>query len=186
MEKKVLAKEDQERLLQTLKERFEQNMERHKGLTWDSVQARLEVNPAGLWSLHEMERTSSEPDVVGVDEQTGGYIYVDCAKETPSGRTNLCYDDEALESRKKNKPTGSALGVAKAMGIEILTEEEYFKLQELGEFDNKTSSWVYTPQELRKLGGALFGDRRFGRVFIYHNGAESYYSARGFRGKIQV
>src|SRR5881397_3479757 len=166
-------------LLRALKARFEKNMNRHKSLEWDKVQAKLEANAAKLWSLNEMERTGGEPDVVGHDKKTGKYIFFDCSAESPKGRTSVCYDREGLESRKEHKPKNNAMDMATAMGIELLTEEEYLELQKLGEFDTKTSSWVKTPADIRKLGGALFGDRRFGRVFFYHNGAESYYSARG-------
>jgi len=169
-----------------LKARFEKNMHRHRGLDWSSVQARLEAHPDKLWSLNEMERTGGEPDVVGYDSETGEYLFYDCSPESPGGRRSLCYDREAREARKEHKPQSSALEMAAAMGIELLTEEEYRKLQELGEFDTKTSSWVMTPPEIRALGGALFCDRRYNHVFTYHNGAESYYAARGFRGKLRV
>ena len=161
-------------------------MNRHEGLVWAEVQSKLEAVPEKLWSLSEMERTGGEPDVVDHDGKTGGYIFYDCAEESPKGRRSLCYDRQALDSRKENKPKGSALDIAHAMGVEILTEEQYRELQNLGEFDTKTSSWVKTPSEIRKLGGALFCDRRFNTVFLYHNGAESYYAARGFRGCLKV
>ena len=161
-------------------------MVRHKGLEWAKVQAKLEANSEKLWSLYEMERTGGEPDVVGIDKGSGEYIFYDCSAESPAGRRSLCYDLEAWESRKQHKPEDSAVNMASVMGIELLTEEQYHELQKLGEFDTKTSSWVRTPPELRKLGGAIFGDRRFGRIFIYHNGAESYYGARGFRGSLRV
>ncbi len=176
----------QEQLLTSLKARFEANPNRHTGLEWSAVQARLEASPEKLWSLNEMERTGGEPDVAGMDTATGEVLFYDFAAETPAGRRNLCYDGKALESRKQNKPEGSAVGMAEAMGIELLTEEQYRGMQLLGEFDVKTSSWVLTPPEIRKLGGALFCDRRYNHVFTYHNGAESYYSARGFRGVLRV
>ncbi len=184
--KKELSSAQRQELLAVLKARFEKNSNRHAGLDWVKVQARLEANPEKLWSLNEMERTGGEPDVVSHDKKTGEYIFYDCSPQSPKGRTSLCYDPEALESRKKFKPKGSAVGLAAAMGIEILTEEQYHELQQLGEFDTKVSNWLKTPVEIRKLGGAIFGDRRFGRVFIYHNGAESYYSGRGFRGWLKV
>ena len=183
---KKLSTELRKELLQTLKTRFEKNMSRHKGLEWGNVQAKLEANPGKLWSLDEMESTGGEPDVVSYDKKTGEFIFYDCSPETPKGRRSLCYDDEALASRKEHKPENSALGRAESMGIEILTEEQYKELQKLGKFDTKTSSWLKTPPEIRKLGGAIFGDFRFGRVFVYHNGAESYYGGRGFRGYLQV
>ncbi len=173
-------------LLHELKDRFEKNMNRHKGLDWAKIQAKLEANTEKLWSLNEMEKTGGEPDVVGYDETTGEYIFYDCSSESPKGRRSLCYDHEALESRKDHKPENSAIDMATSMGIEILTEEQYRELQKLGNFETKTSSWVKTPAEIRKLGGALFCDRRYDHVFVYHNGAESYYSARGFRGSIRV
>lgn len=185
-EKGTLSAEQHEQLLKTLKARFEKNIHRHRGLDWSMVQARLEAHPDKLWSLGEMERTGGEPDVVGYDSETGEYLFYDCSPESPSGRRSLCYDREARESRKEHKPQSSALEMAAAMGIELLTEEEYRKLQALGEFDTKTSSWVMTPPEIRALGGALFCDRRYNHVFTYHNGAESYYAARGFRGKLRV
>lgn len=175
-----------EELLKALKARFEKNMRRHKGLEWAKVQAKLEADPEKLWSLHEMERTGGEPDVVGQNKKTGEYIFYDCSAESPKGRRSLCYDREALDSRKEAKPKDSALDMAAAMGIEILTEEQYRGLQELGDFDTKTSSWLETPPEIRKLGGAIFGDRRYDHVFVYHNGASSYYAARGFRGSLRV
>jgi hypothetical protein len=181
-----LAPAQREELLRKLKARFENNMNRHNGLKWAKVQARLEANPEKLWSLSEMERTSGEPDVLGHDQKTGQYIFFDCSAESPKGRVSLCYDREALDSRKEHKPKNSAADLAAAMGIELLTEEEYLEMQKLGEFDTKSSSWVKTPPDMRKLGGALFGDRRFGRVFFYHNGAESYYGGRGFRGSLRV
>ena len=184
--KKKLAAEQREELLRTLKARFEKNMNRHKGLDWAKVQARLEANPDKLWSLSEMESTGGEPDVVGHDKKTGEFVFYDCSAESPKGRRSVCYDREALESRKEHKPKDSAIDMATAMGIELLTEEQYRELQKLGEFDAKTSSWVQTPAEIRKLGGALFCDRRYNTVFLYHNGAESYYGARGFRGSLKV
>jgi hypothetical protein len=184
--KKDLSKEQREELLRILQARFEKNMNRHKGLEWTKVKARLEANPEKLWSLSEMERTGGEPDVAGHDKKTGEYILIDCSPNSPKGRTSLCYDREALDFRKENKPKSSAMELAAAMGVELLNEEQYRELQQLGEFDTKTSSWVKTPAEMRKLGGALFGDRRFGRVFMYHNGAESYYAGRGFRGWVRV
>ena len=183
---KELSPEQREELLRALKARFEKHMARHMGLAWAEVQARLEAHPEKLWSLHEMERTGGEPDVVGHDTKTGGYVFTDCAAESPKGRRSLCYDREALETRKEHKPKDSAMDMAAAMGIELLTEEQYRQLQTLGEFDMKTSSWVRTPAEIRKLGGALFCDRRYDHVFTYHNGAESYYAARGFRGLLRV
>ncbi len=182
----VLSPEQRERLLGVLKARFGQNSHRHAGLAWEAVEARLEASPDRLWSLNEMERTDGEPDVVGHDARTGEYLFYDCSAESPKGRRSLCYDREALESRKQNKPTDSALAVAAAMGIELLTEEQYRELQKLGEFDTKTSSWIRTPPKIRSLGGALFCDRRYDTVFVYHNGAESYYAARAFRGSLRV
>ena len=182
----ALAKKQREELLRSLKTRFEKNMNRHQGLEWAKVQARLEANAEKLWSLNEMERTGGEPDVVGHDEKTGEYIFYDCSEESPKGCRSLCYDREALESRKENKPKNNAMDMASAIGIELLTEEQYRELQKLGEFDTKTSSWVRTPSAIRKLGGALFCDRRYDTVFVYHNGAESYYAARGFRGSLKV
>ena len=184
--KKELSPKEQGELLNTLKARFEKNKNRHKGIDWDKVQARLEVNGEKLWSLNAMESTGGEPDVVGYDKKTGEYIFYDCSAESPKGRRSLCYDHEALESRKEFKPEDSAMNVAANMGIEILTEEQYRELQQLGNSDMKTSSWVITPPGIRKLGGALFCDRRYGTVFVYHNGAESYYAARGFRGSLRV
>ncbi|MEZ5044234.1 MAG: DUF4256 domain-containing protein [Saprospiraceae bacterium] len=183
---KQLSSEQRETLLSTLKTRFEKNRNRHKDLEWPQVQARLEGNTAKLWSLHEMESTGGEPDVVDHDKATGEYIFYDCAAESPKGRRSVCYDREALESRKQFKPENSAMDMAAAMGIELLTEAQYRALQELGNFDTKTSSWVQTPAEIRKRGGAIFADFRYGQVFVYHNGAESYYAARGFRGSLRV
>ena len=184
--KKELSPEQREELLRALKARFEKNMSRHRGLEWARVQAKLEANPEKLWSLNEMERTGGEPDVVGYDEKTGGYIFHDCSAESPKGRRNVCYDREALESRKEHKPENNAIDMAAAMGIELLTEEQYRELQKLGNFDTKTSSWVKTPSDIRKLGGALFADRRYNTVFVYHNSAPSYYAARGFRGSLRI
>ena len=184
--KKELSPEYREELLRALKARFEKNIDRHKGLEWVKVQAKLEANTEKLWSLHEMERTGGEPDVVGHDKKTGEYTFYDCSAESPKGRRSVCYDREALEARKEHKPKDSAVDMATAMGIELLTEEQYRELQKLGEFDTKTSSWVKTPPEIRKLEGALFCDRRFDHVFLYHNGAESYYAARAFRGSLRV
>ena len=178
--------EQREELLITLKARFERNMNRHKGLEWAKVQAKLEANSEKVWSLNEMERSGGEPDVVGLDKTTGEYIFYDCSEESPRGRRNVCYDREALESRKANKPEDNAIDMAAAMGIEVLTEEQYGELQKLGNFDTKTSSWVKTPADIGKLGGALYCDRRYGRVFVGHNGAQSYYSARAFRGSLRV
>ncbi len=175
-----------EELRRTLIARFEKNMNRHKGLEWAKVQAKLEANPEKLWSLHEMERTGGEPDVVGHDKETGEHIFYDCSAESPKGRRSVCYDREGLESRKEHKPENNAIDMATAMGIELLTEEQYRELQKLGNFDTKTSSWVKTPPDIRKLGGALFCDRRYGNVFVYHNGAQSYYGARAFRGSLRV
>ena len=184
--KKELSPEHREELLSELKARFGKNMNRHKGLEWAKVQAKLEANTEKLWSLGEMEKTGGEPDVVGFDKKTGEYIFYDCSAESPKGRRSLCYDRQALESRKEHKPANNAIDMAAAMGIELLTEEEYRELQKLGNFDTKTSSWITTPSEIRKLGGAIFADYRFGRVFVYHNGAESYYAARAFRGSLRV
>ncbi|WP_242919782.1 DUF4256 domain-containing protein [Pontibacter liquoris] len=184
--KKALSAEQQKELLSTLKSRFEKNMKRHAGLEWASVEAKLEKNPEKLWSLYEMERTGGEPDVVGSDENTGEYIFYDCAAESPKGRRSICYDRDGLESRKEHRPENNALDMAAAMGIELLTEAEYLELQKLGTFDTKTSSWLKTPPEIRKLGGAIFADFRYGQVFVYHNGAPSYYAARGFRGSLKV
>lgn len=185
-DKKQLAPEQRKKLLGMLKARFEKNMDRHQGLEWAEVQARLEANTEKLWSLSEMERTGGEPDVVGHDQQSGEFIFYDCSAQSPKGRRSLCYDREALDSRKEAKPKDSATGMAAAIGIELLTEEQYRALQKLGDFDTTTSSWVKTPSNIRKLGGALFCDRRFDTVFVYHNGAESYYAARGFRGSLKV
>jgi len=185
-DKKKLSSVQSEEFLKALKARFEKNMNRHKGLDWAKVQTRLKAKPDKLWSLSEMERTGGEPDVVSHDKETGEYVFFDCAPQTPSDRVSLCYDDEALAARKEHKPKGSALGMAAALGVEILTEEQYFQLQRLGEFDTKRSSWIKTPVEIRRLGGALYCDRRYGRVFVGHNGAESYYSGRGFRGSLRV
>lgn len=184
--KKKLSSVESEALLSILRLRFEKNMSRHKGLKWGDVQSRLEANPGKLWSLQEMEKTGGEPDVVGYDKKTGEFLFYDCSAETPKGRRSICYDHEALESRKEHKPENSAMGMAEDMGIEMLSEEEYRDLQKLGHFDSKTSSWLKTPADIRKLGGAIFGDYRFGHVFIYHNGAESYYGVRGFRGSLKV
>jgi len=184
--KRKLSPEDRETLLETLKSRFEKHKQRHKGQDWAKVQAKLDADPGKLWSLHEMERTGGEPDVVGQDRKTGEYLFYDCSAETPKGRRSICYDHAALESRKEHKPKDSAQHMAEAMGVEMLTEEEYRGLQELGEFDAKTSSWVKTPGRIRDLGGALFCDRRFDTVFLYHNGAESYYAVRGFRAALRV
>src|SRR5947208_14628001 len=181
-----LSKKQREDLLKTLKARFEQNMGRHKDVQWPNLQARLEGNPEKLWSLNEMEKTGGEPDVVSHDKKTGEYIFYDCAAESPKDRRSLCYDRAALDARKEHKPKDSAVDMASAMGVEILTEDEYRELQKLGNFDTKTSSWVKTPAEIRKLGGAIFCDRRYDHVFTYHNGAESYYAARGFRGSLRV
>jgi hypothetical protein len=185
-QKKVLSAGQREELLGALKARFEKNMSRHKGLEWAKVQAKLEAKPAKLWSLHEMERTGGEPDVVGQDGKTGETIFYDCSAESPKDRRSICYDRAALDSRKENKPKDTALDMAAAMGIEILTEEQYRELQKLGNFDTKTSSWLKTPAEIRKLGGAIYGDRRYDHIFVYHNGADSYYAARAFRGSLRV
>ena len=184
--KKGLSPEQREGLLKALKARFEKHMNRHQGLGWARVHAKLEANTEKLWSLNEMERTGGEPDVVGHDQKTGEYVFFDCSAESPIGRRSLCYDREGLDSRKEHKPENNAIDMAAAMGLELLTEEQYRELQRLGEFDTKTSSWVKTPSHIRKLGGALFCDRRYDTVFVYHNGAESYYAARGFRGSLQV
>jgi hypothetical protein len=183
---KELSSEQREELLRTLKDRFENNMNRHKGLVWAEVQAKLDANSEKLWSLNEMEGTGGEPDVAGHDEKTGEYIFYDCSAESPKGRRSVCYDREALESRKKHKPENNAIDMAADMGIELLSEEQYRELQELGNYDLKTSSWVQTPANIRKLGGAIFCDRRYDTVFMYHNGADSYYAARGFRGSLRV
>ena len=184
--KKELSPADREDFLTELRDRFEKHMNRHKGVEWAKVQAKLEANAEKLWSLHEMERTGGEPDVVGHDKKTGEYIFYDCSAESPKDRRSVCYDREALESRKEHKPKNNAIDMAAAMGIELLTEEQYRELQSLGDFDAKTSSWVQTPTEIRELGGALFCDRRYDQVFLYHNGAESYYAARAFRGSLRV
>lgn len=184
--RQALSAKERTSLIETLKTRFEKNASRHGGVAWADVQARLESSPAKLRSLHEMEQTGGEPDVVGRDGRTGEYVFYDCAPESPKGRRSICYDPEALASRKEHKPRDSALGMAAAMGIELLTEEQYRELQAVGEFDTKTSSWVQTPPDIRSRGGALFCDRRYGHVFTYHNGAESYYAARGFRGAVKV
>lgn len=184
--KKDLSPAQREELCRALKTRFEQNRNRHKGLDWDTVKAKLEANAAKLWSLHEMERTGGEPDVVGHEKKTGEYIFYDCSAESPKGRRSVCYDAEALESRKEHKPENSAVNMAAAMGIELLTEDQYRELQKFGNFDTKTSSWIATPSDIRKLGGALFCDRRYDTVFLYHNGAESYYAGRAFRGSLRV
>jgi hypothetical protein len=181
-----LSPQQREELLMALSTRFEKHKNRHKGIAWTDVQARLESHPAKLWSLHEMERTGGEPDVIGHDAKKGEYLFYDCSAESPAGRRSLCYDREALDSRKENKPAGSATDLAEELGIELLTEDEYRALQKLGEFDLKTSSWIATPAEIRKLGGSLFCDRRYDHVFVYHNGASSYYAARGFRGSLRV
>ena len=183
---KPLSPKQRQELLKALKTRFEKNQNRHKGLDWAKVQSRLEAHPEKLWSLQEMERTGGEPDVVGHDKTTGEYIFFDCSAETPKGRVSICYDREGWLSRKEARPKNTAMDLAAAMGIELLTEEEYLQLQQLGNFDTKTSSWVKTPSEIRKLGGALYCDRRYGRVFVGHNGAQSYYAARGFRGSLRV
>src|ERR1051326_4899396 len=185
-DKKELTPKQREDVLKVLKARFEKNLNRHKGLDWTKVQARLEANPEKLWSLQEMERTGGEPDVVGQDQKSGEYLFFDCSAETPKGRTSVCYDREGWESRKEHRPKTTAVDMAAAMGVELLTEEQYLELQKLGEFDLKTSSWVKTPAEMRKLGGALYCDRRYGRIFVGHNGAQSYYSARGFRAQLRV
>lgn len=185
MEKLITAGQC-DKLLKVLEIRFNENARRHEGLEWTDIKAKMEARPEKIWSLGEMESTGGEPDVVGLDQKTGEYIFYDCSAETPSGRRNLCYDREALDSRKSFKPENNAVDMATTMGIELLTEEEYFKLQQYGDFDTRTSSWVRTPDGLRRKGGALFGDRRYGRVFIYHNGASSYYASRGFRGSLKV
>lgn len=183
---KALSPAQTEQLLSVLQTRFAQNEGRHLGIAWDKVQARLEAQPQKLWSLHEMEQTGGEPDVVGHDKKTGEYLFFDCSPETPKGRTSLCYDRAGLESRKEHRPKNTAMDLATAMGVELLTEEEYRTLQKLGEFDLKTSSWIKTPDDIRQLGGALFCDRRYGQVFVYHNGAQSYYSVRAFRASLRV
>ena len=186
MNKKTLSPEQREELIKTLKNRFEKNMPRHKGLEWAKVEAKLKANAEKLWSLNEMENTGGEPDVVDQDKKTGEYIFYDCSAESPKERRSLCYDREALDARKEAKPKNSAVDMAKTMGIELLSEEQYRQLQKLGKFDAKTSSWLTTPSDIRKLGGAIFGDYRYGTVFMYHNGADSYYAARGFRGSLRV
>ena len=184
--RKALSPEQREQLMATLQTRFEKHQNRHAGVYWAKVKVRLDAQPEKMWSLREMERTSGEPDVVGQDNKTGAYVFFDCSTQSPQGRTSLCYDREALEARKDFKPKNSAVDLAAAIGVDLLTEEQYRELQQLGEFDTKSSSWLKTPADIRKLGGAIFGDRRFGRVFVYHNGAESYYSGRGFRGSLLV
>lgn len=184
--KKELVSEQREELLIILKDRFAKNMDRHKDLEWTKIKTKLETNSEKLWSLNEMERTGGEPDVVAYDQKTDEYIFYDCSAESPKGRRSVCYDQEALESRKEHKPKDNALDMATSMGIEILTEEQYRELQKLGKFDTKTSSWIKTPSDIRKLGGAIFADFRYGHVFVYHNGAESYYAVRGFRGSLRV
>jgi hypothetical protein len=184
--KKELLPEQQEELLKVLKARFDKNIERHKGIKWTDVQVKLEANSEKLWTLNEMEITGGEPDVVGYDKSANAFIFYDCSTESPAGRRSLCFDPEALESRKQHKPKNSAIGMAAMMGVELLTESEYRALQKFGDFDKKTSSWIQTPAEIRKLGGALFADFRYNNVFVYHNGAESYYAARGFRGSLRV
>ena len=184
--KKKLSPEQRKDLFNILKARFEKNMHRHKGIQWAAVQAKLESNAEKLWSLHEMENTGGEPDVVDYDKKTDAYVFYDCSAESPKGRRSFCYDHEALESRKEHKPENSAVEMAADMGIELLTEEQYRELQKLGKFDTKTSSWIKTPADIRELGGAIFADFRYGKVFVYHNGAESYYAARGFRGSLSV
>ncbi|QSS99500.1 DUF4256 domain-containing protein [Pontibacillus sp. ALD_SL1] len=185
-ESRGLSQEQKEELLVVLKERFEKNMNRHNGMSWTEVHTKLEAHDERVWSLHEMERTGGEPDVVGYEEEKGKYVFFDCSAESPKGRRSVCYDREALESRKKHKPETSAIDMATSMGIELLSEEQYRKLQTLGDFDKKTSSWVQTPEDIRERGGALFCDFRYGHVFVYHNGAESYYAARGFRGVVRI
>ncbi len=184
--KKKLSQDQQEELFEVLKTRFDENMDRHIGLEWSQVQERLLAYPEKLWSLHEMEQSGGEPDVVGKDEETDEFIFFDCSPESPDGRRSVCYDREGLESRKAHKPDNNAMDMASDMGIELMTEQQYHQLQQFGPFDTKTSSWLKTPDEVRELGGAIFGDHRFGRVFIYHNGAQSYYGARGFRGVLSV
>jgi len=186
MSKKELATKQRQELLGTLKSRFEKNMNRHKGLEWAKLQSKLEAGTGKLWSLYAMEETGGEPDVVGHDKKTGEYIFYDCSAESPKDRRSICYDHEALEKRKEHKPADSAVNMASDMGIELLTEEQYRDLQQLGNFDTKTSSWVKTPSDIRKLGGALFCDRRYNTIFVYHNGADSYYAARGFRGSLRI
>lgn len=184
--KKELTEKIQVTLFKTLKDRFEKNKDRHQGIAWEKIQDRLDANPEKVWSLNEMEETGGEPDVVGYDKKTDKYIFYDCAVQSPKGRRSICYDYEALASRKEHKPRHSAVGMAAEMGVSLLTEEEYRKLQQSGAFDTKTSSWLTTPDDVREQGGAIFGDRRFGRVFVYHNGAESYYAARGFRASLRI
>ncbi len=184
--KKTLAKEEQKTLLDILKARFEKNMQRHKGLAWSEVQSKLEANPSKLWSLNEMEKTGGEPDVIDYDKKSGEFLFCDCSAESPAGRRSICYDHEALNARKEHKPKDSAINMANSFGIEMLTEEQYKRLQQLGKFDTKTSSWIKTPDNIRKLGGAIFCDRRYETIFTYHNGAESYYAARAFRGLLRV
>jgi hypothetical protein len=184
--KRNLSMEERDELVLSLQARFEKNKNRHPDIEWSQVDAKLQADTGKLWSLHEMERTGGEPDVIGMDRQTGEYLFVDCSPETPKGRTSVCYDREGLESRKEHKPKDSALDMAAAMGIELLTEEQYRELQKRGHFDTKTSSWLQTPPDIRRLGGALFGDRRFGRVFVYHNGAQSYFGVRAFRGMLRI
>jgi len=184
--KKELSQAEREQLFGTLRPRFEKNMNRHKRVEWAKVRARLEANPGKLWSLREMEKTGGEPDVVAHDQKTGEYIFFDCSPESPKGRAGVCYDREGLESRKEHRPKNTAMDMAEAMGVELLSEDQYHELQKLGEFDTKTTTWLKTPADIRKLGGAIFGDRRYGRVFVYHNGAQSYYSARGFRSWLKV
>jgi hypothetical protein len=184
--KSILSKDEKDRIIEILRDRFKNHMNRHKGIAWDQVQINLESSPEKLWSIHEMERSGGEPDVVGYDKKSGEFIFFDCSDETPKGRRSVCYDREGLDSRKEHKPKDSAIDMANAMGIDLLTEDEYKHLQSLGEFDTKTSSWIQTPPDIRKLGGAIFADCRYGHVFIYHNGAQSYYSVRAFRGSIRV
>ena len=186
MNKKEMSQKQREELLTALKTRFTKNMNRHKGLDWDKVQAKIEAGTKKLWALYAMEETGGEPDVVGHDKKTGEYIFYDCSAESPAGRRSICYDHEALEKRKEHKPEDSAVNMAADMGIELLSETQYRELQQLGNFDTKTSSWIVTPADIRKLGGALFCDRRYGTIFVYHNGAESYYAARGFRGSLRI
>lgn len=186
MANKTLSSDQQDELLKVLQIRFEKNMQRHKDLDWNKIQTKLEANPQKLWSLDEMERTEGEPDVIGYDEKTKEYIFADCAAESPKGRRSFCFDHEALEKRKENKPQNSVINMAEEMGIEILNEEQYRELQKLGKFDTKTSSWIKTPENIRKLGGAIFCDFRYDTVFVYHNGADSYYAARGFRGILKI
>jgi len=185
-QQKIVSQQQKEELLKTLQTRFEKNVNRHKNIEWEKVQEKLEANPEKLWSLNEMEETEGEPDVIKYDNTTDEYVFYDCSAESPKGRRSVCYDPEALASRKQHKPKHSAIGMAAEMGIELLTEEQYHELQQLGKFDTKTSSWIATPDDIRALGGAIFGDWRYGRTFIYHNGAESYYGARGFRGLLRV